>query len=270
MEYFLIIFIFLFIILGLTLYISKMILNINESKHKAIISSKAKSFLMQKIAYEFRNPLNGIIGFCQMLEAGDFGELNPKQQERIQDIYQCGIQLENLVRNYIDLSKAESGIIELIETLISVNNLIEKAIEELKGKIKANEIRILMDIENPNLKIFCDQKKLIHVLKSIIDNAIKFSPKSGQVTIRQSNSNKQLRLSISDSGAGMSSYELDLIFLFPDDNKKAKNLNGLGMGMPLAKLFVELHGGNIIIDSEEKLGTTVTITVPEYRIKDQN
>jgi two-component system cell cycle sensor histidine kinase PleC len=256
------------LLVALTLYLGKLLYEYKIHRQKALVSSKAKSLFIQKIAYELRNPLNGIIGFSEMLEAGYFGELSPKQQERVHDIYLCGVQLQSLVKDFISLSKGESGVIELIETSATLSLIIEKTIEELKNKIDSNKLRILTDLHDANLIFKCDQNKLIQAFKNIIDNAIKFSPKSSQLTIKQHQiQGKNLRISFADSGIGMTQDELDTIFLFPDDTRKAKSLNGLGMGLPLAKLFIELHEGTIEVDSEEKLGTTVTVILPESRLK---
>lgn len=266
----------LIILVGLTaffallcIYLVKNYISLKIEKQKILLASKAKSLFMQKLAYEFRNPLNGIAGFSEMLEAGYFGELSPKQQERVHDIYICGNQLQTLVKDLIDLSKGESGVIELIETSTPLITIIDKAIEEVTTKITSNQIRILTDLVPENCQIIGDQNKLVQVFKHIIDNAVKFSIKGGQVTIKKSSmQGKFLKICIADSGLGMNKDELDTLFLFPDDDRKTKSLNnGLGLGMPLAKLFIEQHGGVIEVDSEENLGTTVSILIPEIRLK---
>ncbi|WP_039455644.1 ATP-binding protein [Candidatus Jidaibacter acanthamoebae] len=253
----------------LNIYLIKSYLNLKLSNQKILLASKAKSLFMQKLAYEFRNPLNGIAGFSEMLEAGYFGELSPKQQERVHDIYTCGNQLQSLIKDLIDLSKGESGMVELIETGTNLSVIIDKAIDGLKTKISSNKIRILTDLEPIDCQIMGDQNKLVQVFRNIIDNAVKFSLKGGQVTIKQSSiQDKFLKICIADSGIGMNQDILDTLFLFPDDTKKTKSLNnGLGMGMPLAKLFIELHGGIIEVDSEDKIGTTIAILIPESRLK---
>ncbi len=254
---------------SLSIYLMKSYRRLKLLKQRVYLASKAKSLFMQKLAYEFRNPLNGITGFSEMLESGYFGELAHKQQECVHDIYICGNQLQSLVKDLIDLSKGENGVIELIETSTPLASLIEKAMEEIKSKISSNRIRVLIDLEPNNYEIIGDQNKLTQAFKNVIDNAVKFSLKGGQVTIKQSNiQGKFVKISIADSGIGMNKDELDTIFLFPDDTRKAKSLNnGLGMGMPLTKFFIELHNGIVKVDSEDKLGTTVTILLPEAAVK---
>jgi two-component system cell cycle sensor histidine kinase PleC len=259
-----------YLVLGIVIiYLVKRLRELKKQIQETTLASRAKSLFMHKLAYEFRNPLNGIVGFTEMLESGFFGELSPIQQERIHDIYICGAQLENLIKDLIDLSKGESGNIEMIETSAPLSTIVDNAIKELKTKIESHRIRILMDLGPNDFEIRGDYKKLVQVFKNVIENAVKFSSRGGQVTIKQSNlQGKYLKVSIADSGMGISPEELSSIFLLPDDIRKTKSLNnGLGMGLPLARLFLNLHGCLIEVDSEEKLGTTVTICIPETRLK---
>ncbi len=242
----------------------------NYSKQLEIIQkgSLAKSFFIERMGYELKNSLNGVIGFSQMLETEFFGSLNHKQKERVRDIFNSGVQMQNLVNDFLDLSRGKTGKIELVETEFEFVDLIDKAIENIRYKIKANEIHLVTHFNHPNVKIKGDKAKLIQVLKNVIDNAIKFSNKGAQLTITDKKQEKKdLVISISDSGKGMSIDEMLNAFDFPDSDREVSGPYGVGLGLPLAKLFIEMHGGSVWLESEENIGTTVFIRIPKRRIR---
>jgi signal transduction histidine kinase len=246
------------------LVIGRVFYNLKRDRTIAILCSKAKSHFMHKGAYEFRNPLNGIIGFSEMLNSGMFGQLNDKQKERVHDIHLCGLHIQQIVRDLLDLEKGRSGALELIKSKVKVQRLIDKVVAELQHKVDLNGVRILQDIATPEQIIYCDQSKIMQALRHVLDNAIKFSPNGGQVTLTQilRRGGQYVEFVISDSGIGMTPYEQDMALCFPDDVEKVEHFAGLGIGGPIAKLFIELHNGRMLLESEEGLGTTVYITLP--------
>ncbi len=227
----------------------------------------AKSFFIERMGYELRNSLNGVIGFSQMLETEFFGNLNHKQRERVRDIHNSGLQMQSLVNDFIDLARGKTGKIELIETEFKIRELVDKTIESIKYKLDANNIHLVQHFNYPNVKIVGDKAKLMQVLRNVIDNAIKFSNRGAQLTLTdQNHAKKGVVIVVSDSGKGMSLDEMLNAFDFPDTDREISGPYGVGLGLPLARLFMEMHGGNISIDSEEKVGTTVAIRIPAKRV----
>jgi two-component system cell cycle sensor histidine kinase PleC len=227
----------------------------------------AKSFFIERLGYELRNSLNGVIGFSQMILSEYFGPINHKQKDRLNDIYFSGMTMQTMLNDFIDLSKGEAGKITLLESEFKIHDLLGNVLESFDSKIKANKIHLVHHVSHPNITVHADKIKIAQVLKNVIDNAIKFSDKGGQLTISDKKQrNGDLKLSISDSGKGMTLDQILEAFEFPDLNKQLSGPYGVGVGLPLAKLFIELHGGIIAIDSEKEIGTTVTVTIPNNRI----
>ncbi len=229
--------------------------------------SLAKSFFIERMGYELKNSLNGVIGFSQMLETEFFGNLNHKQKERVRDIYNSGIQMQSLVNDFLDLARGKTGKIELVETKFTLQDLIDKTIESIHYKLKANQIHLVTHFNYPELVVKADKAKLMQVLRNVIDNAIKFSNKGAQLTIADKKQEKNdLVISISDSGKGMSVDEIVNAFDFPDSDREISGPYGVGLGLPLAKLFIEMLEGDIWIESEENIGTTIFIKIPKKRL----
>jgi signal transduction histidine kinase len=227
----------------------------------------AKTFFIERMGYELRNSLNGVIGFSQMLETEFFGNLNHKQKERIRDIYNSGMQMQSLVNDFLDLARGKSGSVELVETEFKFQDLIDKTIESIQYKLNANQIHLVTHFNYPKTVIRGDKAKLMQVLRNVIDNSIKFSNKGAQLTITDKKQGKNnLIISISDSGKGMSINEMLNAFDFPETDREISGPYGVGLGLPLAKLFIEMHEGSIWLDSEEKIGTTVVIKIPKKRL----
>ncbi len=246
--------------IGYIIYLKRSIKRLEEI-------SQTKSFFIQKIYYELRNPLNGVIGFSQMLLSNYFGELTVKQKERIKDINKCGVEIQNLIIEFLDLSKGKNGNLELMETDVPIGELINKITEQVDYNVKVNNVNLVTHITSPDISIYCDKNKLVTAIKNLLDNAIKFSAKDSQVTFSQYLKGNFLEIIISDTGIGMTEEELASAFLFPDDIRKVKNTNGIGIGIPTAKLFITLHGGKLSLESKKELGTTAKIKLPIRRIK---
>ena len=228
-------------------------------------ANKAKSFFIHKLGYELRNPLNGIVGFSEMLGAGYYDDLSVRQKERVAHIKACGYQLQELVDELISLNKGSDGFMELLESKIAVKSLINDMIlKDIETRVHDSGITLVTDFPRENIMIQGDIRKIVQMIKNIIDNALKFTPRGGQITIKDEERGP-LVISISDTGKGMCSEEVETIFLSPSDVNKASVLNGVGIGMPLAKLIADLHDIKIVVDSVEDLGTTVRIKFPEKR-----
>lgn len=225
--------------------------------------SKAKTLLIQKIAYELRTPLNGILGYTEMLFGSYFGELNLRQKERIKDINRCGMEIGRVIDDLLDLSSADEIGNKLVKSRIMVGDLIKIPLTLLENKIRQSEVIIAQHLTNQTVEVLLDRQKVLFVIRHILDNAIRFSKRGGQVTITDEISGSGiLYITIADSGHGMSPAELNTAFLYPDDENKRKSQGGIGLGLPLSQLFIHLHGGEIKIESANEIGTTVLISLP--------
>lgn len=255
------------LLIGCSFCLAVYLYNYRKQQDYAYRSNVIKTYLLEKIGYEMRNPLNGIIGFSEMLSAGHFGDLNYKQRERIKDIMKCGANIQSILTNVVDLTHSKTASIELSENVFEVVESVCGVEEALKTKIEANNAKIIKFFSNEKLKIRADKNKFNYVVNIILDNAIHYSKNGSQITIKQElDDNKNYVLSILDSGKGMSLEERAILFNLPETDYKNIGMRRISLGMPLAKLIMELHGGTIEVESELGAGTSVKLIIPKNRV----
>jgi two-component system, cell cycle sensor histidine kinase PleC len=245
-------------------------LQLEESRRRAEQASAAKSLFLANMSHELKTPLNAIIGFSEIIkkQAVNSSALN-SCCEYAEDIISSGHHLFELIGNILDISKIEAGGINLDEEAIEVAVLIKGAITSVTQAARQKHITIeALGLEEAPL-IRGDQPRLRQVLLNLLSNAIKFTPDAGAVVVQvEPTRNGELVIAVSDTGIGMSSHEI-AIALQPFgqvDNGLAKAYAGAGIGLPLAKRLMELHGGNLVVESAKNAGTTIRVYLPSDRV----
>ncbi|RLA71576.1 MAG: hybrid sensor histidine kinase/response regulator, partial [Epsilonproteobacteria bacterium] len=225
-------------------------------------ASKYKSEFLANMSHELRTPLNSIILLSKLLTQNQNKTLNEKDMEKSAVIHKAGNDLLFLINDILDLSKIESGQMELIyEELES-----SKVTDEMRGLFydMAQE-KGLKFIINDNFKasFSSDETKLAQVLKNLLSNAFKFT-KKGSVTLSLSKSGDAINISVLDSGIGIPQDKLSTIFeAFKQvDGSISREFGGTGLGLSISKTIVDLMGGEIFVESEVGKGSTFTISLP--------
>ena len=238
-----------------------------ESEGAAILASQAKTEFLANMSHELRTPLNAIIGFSEMMSAGYFGPLNPKQKERMQDINLCGNHLLQLISDILEFSKGEAGKLEIVEERVDVCAIIEEVVRMMGDRYKAKDIHIQMEVEENLPFLFADKRKLKQILLNLLSNAIKFTPVEGRITLHaRLEMNGSMRISVADSGIGIAPADIPTALSVFGQVHRSKSHEGTGLGLPLCRMFVDLHGGKLHIDSAVGKGTTVRIMMPAARV----
>lgn len=237
------------------------------SKEKAEAYSKAKSNFISNMSLELRTPLNAIVSFSKALHNQLFGELNPKQQEHVNNILEAGNHLISLINDIHDLSKVESGKMELNISKVNVKRLMESSLVMFIEKAMKHSITLDLSIpeEMSLLEIFVDERKFNQIIFNILSNATKFTPDGGKIGVSASLSLIELSISICDTGIGIDRERLDKIFgeFGKDNSLTGRNYKGSGLSLALTRKLVELHGGRIWAESEGNgKGSTFCFTIP--------
>jgi two-component system cell cycle sensor histidine kinase PleC len=248
-------------------------LELENARAEAVRADAAKSQFLANMSHELRTPLNAVIGFADIIQLERFGNSEAARQrykDYAGDIGASGRFLLDLINGILDLSKASAGKAELHEDRMSVEALLS-SVERL-CRVRAGDAGLTLALLPPpeDVELWADETKLKQVLLNLISNAIKFTPEGGRVTIaavRQADG--QLGLTVADSGIGIAEDDLTRIFepFVQVDSSLSRRHAGTGLGLPLARSFVELHGGTISIASRPTLGTTVTVLLPAARIQ---
>ncbi|NOQ24201.1 MAG: PAS domain S-box protein [Bacteroidales bacterium] len=241
---------------------------ITIAKEKAEESDRLKNCFLANISHEVRTPLNGILGFSQLLQ--DEKLSLKKQQKSWTIINESSFYLMDIMDSIMDISKIESGNVKISEILISLNNLLNDIYNSFKHEIpKDKNINFkfhIKDFDKSRDKVFLDKYITKTVFKHLIKNAIKFT-EEGNIEIGCKNySDNKLLFYVTDSGIGIPEKHENIIFerFRQSDESATRKFGGLGLGLPVAKGLVKRLGGDIWFTSNNNKGTTFYFTLP-YR-----
>jgi signal transduction histidine kinase len=228
------------------------------------LASRHKSEFLANMSHELRTPLNAIIGFSEVLTEQLFGELNDKQLEYQRDILASGQHLLSLINDILDLSKVEAGRMELELGTFSLREALENGLTMLKERAGRHGIALGLEIEEGLDEVEADERKVKQVVFNLLSNAVKFTPDGGRVALSARSADGEVRVAVSDTGVGIGADDLPYVFEeFRQVGQATAKAEGTGLGLPLAKRFVELHGGRMWIESQPGVGSTFTFTLPQ-------
>ncbi|HVJ35985.1 MAG TPA: PAS-domain containing protein [Terriglobia bacterium] len=269
--------------------------SLREAVHRAEQASQAKSNFLANMSHELRTPLNAIIGLSEALALGYRGGLNAQQTDYLRDIHAAGTHLLGIINEVLDLAKIEAGQFHMTEEIISLDDVLRRALQVVGSLARAAGIRLYLQhqdgpapgqaaaaadevaapidpgslIDPAALRFRGDLQALSQALINLLSNAIKFTPRDGHIRLHwQLDRIQGLRIHVSDSGIGMSSADIE-VALTPFgqiDNVYSRGRQGTGLGLPLAKYLTEAHGGQLSLASELGHGTCVTMQLPFDRI----
>ena len=237
------------------------------AKENAEESDKLKTAFLQNMSHEIRTPLNGIIGFSSLLNDDDISKEEIKKFTAI--ISQSGKRLIEIVNNVLDISKIQTGQIEIKREKILVNTIFSDLFTFFSPI--ANAKNIILNYNNQNDKfrtIFTDETKLHQILTNLINNAIKFT-KTGNIDFGYEIKKNFIQLYVKDTGIGLPKELFDRIFdrFIQAEQSMTKNYEGAGLGLAISKGLVELLGGKIWVESEIDKGTTFYFTLPYSQVE---
>ena len=237
---------------------------IRERTRELEEANKAKSIFLANVSHELRTPLNSIIGFSEALMQGYAGKFSDNQKEYINDIFESGLHLLDLINEILDLSKVEAGKMELKLEKINIKLLISKVIKIFKEKIAKHKISLKISIPDDISLIIADPLKLRQILFNIVNNALKFTPDGGKIEVGIQENKKEYVFYVSDTGIGISKDDMDRLFKPFEQLETAleKKVEGTGLGLHYSKKLVELHGGKIMVESELGKGSCFNFTIP--------
>jgi len=222
---------------------------------------KVKSDFFSLMSHELRTPLTTIKeGTNIFLEGLEEGEATKKQKRLMTIINEESIRLINLVNSLLDLSKVEAGMMLYNFTQADITLLIRKVTREIEPLAETKKISVKIQIQDglPLVKMDCD--RILHVLRNLLGNALKFTEDGGQVEMSAQVDQKDLKVSVSDTGRGISKDNLNEIFeKYHKGNSKDK---GTGLGLFIVKHFIDAHGGKVWVEETSKQGTTFSFSLP--------
>lgn len=225
-----------------------------------------KTMFLANISHELRTPLNAIIGFSEILSNELSERLELRHKEYLRDIHSSGKHLLSLINDILEFSKAEAGKLEVDAAEIDVNKMLKNTIRLTIPRAEEGQVTLSEDLPKKSFIMKTDAKKLKQVLLNLISNAVKFTPPNGEVKLwaRQDKMREKVVFIVSDTGIGIAPKDISRVMapFGQVDSKLSRSYEGTGLGLPLSKKLVELLGGTFQIESEENVGTTITIEMP--------
>lgn len=223
------------------------------------------------LSHDLRTPLNGILGFSEIMTSGLLGPLQAEEYRAYaRDIHAAGQDLLRLINGLLDLSHSEDGRFELFDHEFSLKACVEAVVAAMAGKAAAAKLQLALDSADALPMFRGDEARIRQVLMVLVSNAIKFTPEGGRIQLSLRRGKVGAEISCRDTGVGIAKNELACAFQpyrrIEDTYTNPKA--GIGVGLPLAKVLIEQHGGSVNIASTKGEGTAVTIRLPAERFID--
>jgi GAF domain-containing protein len=236
---------------------------IEQKSRELELASKHKSQFLANMSHELRTPLNAILGYTELILDNVYGETSTKMHTVLQRIETNGKHLLGLINDVLDLSKIEAGQLTLALAPYSLRDVVHSVYSAVEPLAADKKLAFKIDVERDMPGGYGDERRLTQVLLNLVGNAIKFTDQ-GEIGIRASSSNGTFRVAVRDTGPGIS--EADQQKLFQEfqqaDNSITKKKGGTGLGLAISKRIIEMHGGQVSLDSTIGQGSTFSFTLP--------
>ncbi len=239
-----------------------------ELDEKAVALSKAdemKSRFLRHVSHEFRTPVNSVLALSRLLLQRTDGVLTAEQEKQVNYIRQAVEQLAEMVNDLLDLAKVESGKTEIHSTQIDIAQFLGAIRALMKPLVTNPDVTLIFEDALPGLDLYSDEGKLGQIVRNLISNALKFTPR-GEVRVftELTPDERTFRLKVQDTGIGIDSKDHDRIFqeFAQVDGPLQRTLKGTGLGLPLSRKLAGLLGGALEVESQPGQGSTFTLTIP--------
>jgi two-component system, NarL family, sensor histidine kinase BarA len=244
---------------------------------------RLKSNFLATVSHELRTPLTSIIGYSEMLSEGIAGELQGEQKEFVATIHEKGEQLLQLIMSLLDLSKLESGTLSMRRKPIAITTVLGEVVTTITPNARKKGVQLKLESEPRLVELRADPERLRQVFINLCDNALKFTPKGGTITMRartllgaapggdgdegfalMAPANAKLEVRVLDTGIGIPPKERQKVFdaFYQVDSSSTREYGGTGLGLSIVKRIVEAHGGTIGIEENQPQGAVFVVTLP--------
>lgn len=234
-----------------------------NARAAAVQANRLKTEFINNMSHELRTPLNAIINFTRLVMDGHAGAVTEQQRNYLGFVHEGGQHLLGLINDILDLAKIEAGKMELRREPTPLEPLLRGVMSTLIGLTKDKGIALNREFDDDLPVLNIDGRRIRQVLLNLISNAAKFTAQ-GSITLRATRQGDQVIFSVRDTGVGIKPEDLPKIFeeFKQIDNALQETASGTGLGMPISRRFVQLHGGDMWVESQLGVGTTVSFSLP--------
>ncbi|MDZ7742397.1 MAG: ATP-binding protein [Bacteroidota bacterium] len=233
------------------------------AKEKAEESNRLKSSFLSNMNHEIRTPMNGILGFANLIMDPDLS--SEEKESYIEIIHQSGHRMLNTINDILEISKIETGFVNVVEKDTDLNEKLEELIRSFQLEAQRKGLKLTLEMLLPAEKknVLTDQNKLKSILTNLIKNAIKYT-ESGTINLGCRQKGTEIEFYVKDTGIGIPAHRQKAVFnrFEQADIADTRAFEGSGLGLAISKSYVEMLGGKIWVESEEGKGSTFYFTLP--------
>jgi len=242
---------------------------------------RLKSNFLATVSHELRTPLTSIIGYSEMLAEGIAGELTGEQREFVTTIHEKGEQLLGLIKGLLDLSKLESGTMSMRRRGMVITEVLDEVESTLAPIARKKKVELRVETDGSKTELRADPERLRQVFVNLVDNALKFTPPGGSVTMRARTVNaapsddddgfalmapalSKVEVRVMDTGIGIPPHERAKVFdpFYQVDSSSTREFGGTGLGLSIVRRLVEAHGGTVAVEDSDTPGAVFVVTLP--------
>lgn len=244
---------------------------------------RLKSNFLGTVSHELRTPLTSIIGYSEMLTAGIVGEMTAEQQEFINTIHEKGAQLLDLIGGLLDLTKLESGTLNIRKSEVPVGPLLDDIVQTLTPQARRKKVALLAQYEADLPELWGEPTRLRQVLQNLVENGIKFTPEGGTVrlsanlvhrhmtadeegpaVVMRGMKRAMIELRVADTGIGISEADRERVFdaFYQVDSSSTRSQGGTGLGLSIVKRLVSAHDGVVHVEKGDPSGSVFVVLLP--------
>ncbi|MFN3652880.1 MAG: ATP-binding protein [Armatimonadota bacterium] len=241
------------------------LLHLHDITRERVID-EMKSDFISLVSHELRTPLTSILGFSSYMLTGRLGQVADTQKTALESIHRQAKRLSAIISDFLDISRIESGKIEMKQSPVSVRQVAERVLEDLRPQASEKGVRVGTDVPDSSLPVvaMADEQRIAQVFTNLVGNALKFTENDGRIDVRLFRDNGKVVCTVRDTGCGIPADEVDRVFdrFYQVEKVVTRKTGGTGLGLAIVKNIIEAHGGSIWIESEVGKGTAVSFTLP--------
>jgi signal transduction histidine kinase len=238
-----------------------------ERNEALITADKLKNKFIGHISYELRTPLTNIIGFSELLANPIFGALTARQREYLEDIAFSSKTLLAIIDDILDLATIDAGGLELKLDTVDIRAVIDLSINGVRERAARARLTLDIAIGDDAVTFMADEQRVRQILYNLLSNAVGFSKPEGIIHLSCWREDGTTVFSVEDQGVGIPKEQQRHIFERFESRSQGSKHRGAGLGLSIVKSLVDLHGGDMMLDSEPGRGTKVTVRFPDRGVE---
>jgi PAS domain S-box-containing protein len=231
---------------------------------KEVEADRAKSEFVSTVSHELRTPMTAIKGYTDLLHAGAAGPINVEQKRFLTTIKSNTDRLTALINDLLDISRMETGRIRFEPRPLQIGDVIADVVNALAGQAEESNQNLTYEVSAGLPDVLGDRDRLNQVLTNLVGNAVRYTPEGGDIEVQAYAVEKAVRVDVRDTGIGIDPEDMAHIFerFYRADHPLVQEKRGTGLGLSIVKMFVEMHGGRIWVESNPGHGSTFTFILP--------